>query len=420
MKTVRIKTKNSYHTALLFKTQLNLLSPLEKAIIPKSTRHDWKDRNLSTIVGCDPEDLIFKDLDLYKKALNSKTFMKTLKSLFAVYSFYDSLSENIRGKRRIWNDRKKEIISIIQRISPNIGLKRSCRFMKISLQRYYKWKNEILCNSSIFGLCRKLHPKQITIQEQKTIAKYLKKPEFFHWPLRSIFYKILKDGVAFLSLATFYKYARVLAPKREIIRKARKKIGIRSTAPLLLLHMDTTILKTVDDSKIYIHFIMDNFSRTILGWKASLEWNSENTMLNLSEVCEGYDLFHKPIQLLCDDGSENAGEVDVFLRRPGLLIQKLIAQIDIIFSNSMIEAVNKKMKYEFLFPKKLFSFQDVIKTLELAVPEYNARPSGVLFGYSPKEVLNGAIPDPLRFAEPIKQAASKRPKINKQYLCRDC
>ncbi|PKA02647.1 transposase, partial [Leptospira ellisii] len=78
MKTVCIKTKNSYHTALLFKTQLNLLSPLEKNIIPKSTRHDWKNRNLSEMIGYDPNDPIFKDLDLYKKALDSKTFIKTL------------------------------------------------------------------------------------------------------------------------------------------------------------------------------------------------------------------------------------------------------------------------------------------------------------------------------------------------------
>ncbi|TGK39188.1 hypothetical protein EHQ12_00585 [Leptospira gomenensis] len=46
---------------------------------------------------------------------------------------------------------------------------------------------------------------------------------------------------------------------------------------------------------------------------------------------------------------------------------------------------------QFLFPKKLFSFQDVIQTLETSVPEYNSRPSGVLFGYSPKEVLEGAL-----------------------------
>ncbi|EJP18105.1 hypothetical protein LEP1GSC080_3647, partial [Leptospira interrogans str. FPW2026] len=59
----------------------------------------------------------------------------------------------------------------------------------------------------------------------------------------------------------------------------------------------------------------------------------------------------------------------------------------------MIEAVNKKMKYEFLFPKNIVSFEEVIDTLKIAVPKYNSRPSGVLFGFSPQQVLNGKIPN---------------------------
>ncbi|EKR93808.1 hypothetical protein LEP1GSC163_2537 [Leptospira santarosai str. CBC379] len=131
-------------------------------------------------------------------------------------------------------------------------------------------------------------------------------------------------------------------------------------------------------------------------------------------------MFQRPIQLLCDDGSENQGAVDVFLRRPGLFIQKLIAQVDISFSNSMIEAVNKIMKYQFLFPKNLSSIQEVIQTLETAVPLYNSRPSGVLFGFSPEQVLNGEIPNKHRFVEQIKEAAALRPNTNKLDLCDPC
>lgn len=420
MQFIPLKTKNSYHTALVFKAQMNLLSPLEKSYIPKSTLHDWRRRDLSRIVGANSEDPIFKNLDLIENARNSKNFQNAFAALLKVFYFYLSLVQNIRGKRKIWNHRKKQIVSIIQRIAPPFGLKRACRFMKVSIQRFYRWKNEILCDSSAFGLCRKMHPKQLTIEEQKVISKYLKKTEFFHWPLRSIFYKILNDGAAFFSLATFYKYASVLGPARQIIRKARRKIGIRSNAPLKLLHMDTTILQVQDGSKVYIHFIIDNFSRTILGWKASLEWNSKLTLSNLCEVCERFNLFHEPFTLLCDDGSENSGEVDVFLNGSGRLIKKLIAQVDIHFSNSMVEAVNKIMKYRFLFPKNLVSFQDVIHTLKTAVPEYNSRPSGVLFGYSPNQVLDGAIPDKHRFGENIKEAASKRPELNKTEACEAC
>ncbi|EMN91485.1 hypothetical protein LEP1GSC043_3936 [Leptospira weilii str. Ecochallenge] len=33
-----------------------------------------------------------------------------------------------------------------------------------------------------------------------------------------------------------------------------------------------------------------------------------------------------------------------------------------------------------MFPKKLISFQDIVHSLEIAVPIYNSRPSSVLFG----------------------------------------
>nr|WP_236712655.1 transposase [Leptospira weilii] len=58
--------------------------------------------------------------------------------------------------------------------------------------------------------------------------------------------------------------------------------------------------------------------------------------------------------------------------------------------------------------------------LKAAVPEYNSRPSGVLFGFSPDQVLNGEVPDKHRFVEQIKEAAAMRPKFNKQDLCDPC
>ncbi|EMG12405.1 integrase core domain protein [Leptospira interrogans serovar Grippotyphosa str. LT2186] len=420
MKTEYIKTKNSYHTALVLKAQLGMLSKKEKSRIPNSTYSDWKKRNLSLVVGFTEDDSVYFKDDVYRKISESKTFKKTLSALLLVFQFYFSLTENMRGKRRIWNEQKKNIVSIITRISPLIGIKAACKLLKISTQRFYRWKNEVHCFTFTFNLCRKLHPKQLTSKEQKVISRYIKNPEFTNWPLRSIFYQMLNDTKAFMNLSTFYKYARALRPDFKRFQKPKQKIGIRASSPLTLLHMDTTILRVQDGSKVYIHFIMDNFSRAILGWKASLKWNAKNTVSNLKDVCEKFNLFHKPICLLCDDGSENQGEVNGFLDQPNLSIEKLIAQVNISYSNSMIEAVNKKMKYEFLFPKNIVSFEEVIDTLKIAVPKYNSRPSGVLFGFSPQQVLNGKIPNKHRFIEQIKKAAAMRPNINKQDLCDPC
>ncbi|EMM75644.1 hypothetical protein LEP1GSC040_0019 [Leptospira santarosai str. 2000030832] len=82
MKATTHRAKNSYHTALIFKTQFNLLSSLEKKSIPKSARYDWKNRDLDSIIGYDSDDPTFKNLDLYKKALECETLKKSPQSSF--------------------------------------------------------------------------------------------------------------------------------------------------------------------------------------------------------------------------------------------------------------------------------------------------------------------------------------------------
>jgi transposase InsO family protein len=39
--------------------------------------------------------------------------------------------------------------------------------------------------------------------------------------------------------------------------------------------MDVSIFRPSDYSRVYLYFILDNFSRAILGWKASLQYSSE-------------------------------------------------------------------------------------------------------------------------------------------------
>ncbi|EMF89295.1 hypothetical protein LEP1GSC005_1385 [Leptospira santarosai str. ST188] len=84
----------------------------------------------------------------------------------------------MRGKRRIWTEQKKYIVSIITRISPLIGIKAACKLLKISTQRFYRWKNEAYYFNSTFNLCRKIHPKQLTSKEQRIVTHYLKNRSF--------------------------------------------------------------------------------------------------------------------------------------------------------------------------------------------------------------------------------------------------
>ena len=98
----------------------------------------------------------------------------------------------------------------------------------------------------------------------------------------------------------------------------------------------------------------------------------------------------------------------------------MVAQKDIHFSNSMIEAVNKRMKYDFLFRNQLLDFEHTKHFLETAVQQYNNRPHSALFGLTPYEVFYGAIPDKTLFKNQIEQAKLLRKTENKALLCDSC
>lgn len=93
--------------------------------------------------------------------------------------------------------------------------------------------------------------------------------------------------------------------------------------------------------------------------------------------------------LMSDDGSENYGAVKDFINTTS--IKHVIAQLDVHFSNSMIEAAHKQLKYYYLNHQYLPTFEYMPQHIETAVADFNNRPHDVLNGLTPIEVLNGPI-----------------------------
>jgi putative transposase len=56
-------------------------------------------------------------------------------------------------------------------------------------------------------------------------------------------------------------------------------------------------------------------------------------------------------------------------------INHVIAQTDIHFSNSMIEAANKQLKYRFLYHQKIKDYSSLDQYLQKAIEDFNHPPS---------------------------------------------
>ena len=162
------------------------------------------------------------------------------------------------------------------------------------------------------------------------------------------------------------------------------------------------MFRSSDHCRIYIYLVVDNFSRCILSCKASLSYSAKECLDNLNNAVAL--LPARPDFVLSDDGSEN-----VLLKSS---VPHLIAQKDITFSNSMVEAVFKHLKYYYLFPAAPGSFAATVSCLERAVLDYNNKPHGELAGLSPLEVFNGLEWDKEGFAENIRIAKKERIRLN--------
>jgi hypothetical protein len=414
--------KKSYCTDIQLQYKFDLLNKDLYKNIPKSTRNSWKKRDFSKMVGYDMA-LTDEKIELIKTFLSNQTLLKAAKGLFFVYSCWISITINIRGMKTLLRKNMETIVRTIELVEPLMGVKHACKLFKISLHQFYAWKRKTVCSLSSLNQCVKQTPLAISPSEQQIIKSFVQNDRYKDYSLATIYYEMMRNKKAFMSLTSFYKYAKIFdnISVRKLF-KAKQKTGIRATKPKEIIHADVCVYRPLDYTKCFIYFIVDNFSRMILGWKISLEYKSSIMLENLRDVYSSCFLEKEnPFTVLfVDDGIENKGHVCNAIENKEIKLNRLVAQKDIHFSNSMVEAVNKRMKYDFLFRFQLLDFEHVKRFLETAVEQYNNRPHSSLFGLTPYEVFHGHAPDKTFFKPQITQAKILRKEENKALLCDSC
>ena len=165
--------------------------------------------------------------------------------------------------------------------------------------------------------------------------------------------------------------------------------------------------------------MVNNFSRFILNWKVSLELSAQTCLENIREAYNKYlpaNPENTETMLLCDGRSENNNTlVEEYMEQVPL--KKVIAN-EIGISNSMVEAVNKNIKYRYLFQDNIPDFPALVKYLEKAVQDYNYhKPHWAHKGLTPAEALDGVILNTEELKEQVKAACRARIEYNKQQNC---
>ncbi len=249
-------------------------------------------------------------------------------------------------------------------------------------------------------------------------------PDYRHMSLGCLAIHAQREGKLYAAPATWRKLTRERGWRRprQRIHPAKPKLGIRAAAPNVIWHIDTSIIRLLDGTKLYLHGLIDNFSRRILNWNLKEKFEPKITTCDLlREAVAGLPPDDSPPMLMVDNGIENMNsEVDVLVADE--LVHRVIAQVDLRESNSMIERWWRSLKYGWLFINVLDTTANVRRLIEFYVQQHNqVMPHWALKKLTPDDVYFGTgVGIQERLEKEHAQAREVRLKVNQDLTCETC
>jgi transposase InsO family protein len=387
--------------------------------IPRSTTASWLSRGRRSVVSLDWQHDMASVLDENEK-LRRRTERQT--AIIRLLVVLLKLSGFRLDEQRLPDGKAKaRVLHAVDRCKDALPLKPALRPVRLSPARYHAWKRaEKRCELDDRASCPRSHPTQLTPNEVSTIKDMVTAAEYRHMPLRTLSLYAQRAGRVFASTTTWAKLVRQRGwrrPRRRVYPE-KPKTGIRATHPNEYWHIDVTVIRLLDDTKCYLHAVIDNFSRRILSWRLSERLAPTTTCEILQEAAK--DLDQTPT-VVADSGVENVNIGVDQLMADGI-VRRVLAQVEISFSNSMIEAFWRYLRHQWLYLHSLESFMQLERLIDFYVREHNTQmPHHAFDGQTPDEVYfdqADRVHDRLSAAR--RQARRERMKANQGQSCGVC
>jgi len=426
----QIAKRKTYDTRVKYLVQRGLLPDVYRKQIHRSLLSKWKREAPDKYYGYELNDDIEELYELMKKVSEDITLQKALKQFYRINKTLKDIIGNGQEYINKLKENKYKVVDSIQRCKKTIGIQKAIKLFGISRSTYRTWAMESFfkCEKSVTKMCNNAYPQQLTIMEVHKMHRMLTSEKYLHWPIVSVAYFAMKKALLKAHPNTWYKYAKLMQIKRRRKRKFIRKyeVGIRATYPNQKWHADITEIKTSDGKTAYIYLVVDNYSRYITSWRvadricAKIRLETFIETINNAKIKETVTDEIKSA-LIVDGGTENNNkQVERFIEK--YPVEKLIALKDIMKSNALVESVNKLIKYDYLFPKKLQNQTQLTNYLKsFVIPDYNnKRPHGSLSGLTPLEAYKQKKVNFAKIRANMVTAHKMRICYNKTHQCLGC
>ena len=247
------------------------------------------------------------------------------------------------------------------------------RILGISTSRYATWtRAERGCAFDDHGGCPRSVPNQLTADEVFAIREMVTADHYRHVPTGRLAILAQRLGEVFAAPATWYRLVRDHGWRRprNRLHPDSPSVGVRGSRPDEVWHIDTSIVRLTDGTKVWLHAVIDNFSRKILAYRVAERFEISSAVMVLKEAVGRAVSAEERPRVMADGGVENFnGEVDELVVSG--LLRRVRALIDVRFSNSMIESWWRTMKHQWLFLHRLETVAAVRRHVAFYVREYN-------------------------------------------------
>jgi putative transposase len=340
--------------------------------IPPSTIRSWIRRGIPDVVSTERDFECYAEMATELERLRRRT--AALGSIVGLLIAVLRVS-NVRldYARLPEGQTKKALLRAIDRATKTLPLATALRITRLSASRYHSWAlAEAGCQLEDQPSCPRLIPSRLTPTEVATMQELIEGGACRHMSLRALALHAQRLGKVFASPSTWYRLARVRgwARPRRRLYPPKPTLGIRARAPGELLHIDVTIIRLLDGTRAYLHGVIDNYSRRILSWRLEERLGSGATCQLVREAAAQLRSHSIPAIVIADSGSENVNPaVDAALDSEELT--RVLAQVEVTFSNSMIEAFWRSLKHSWLYLHSLETFRALQRLIEFYVDQHN-------------------------------------------------
>jgi putative transposase len=391
--------------------------------VPPSTARGWLGTAPTVVVSLEVADLT--ELELRQEVLTLRRRVQKLAALLRLALVLLRVSGfTLSGERLLDGRDKLRILRAIDQTRACIPLRALLRLLRLSPSRFHAWRRRrTACALDDQSSCPRTSPHRLTSSEVRVIEDMVTSPEYRHVPTGTLAVLAQRLGTVWASASTWYRLVRRFAWRRPRLRvhPVKPKIGLRTTRPNEMWHIDTTVIRLLDGTRAYLHAVIDNFSRRILAWRVAETFAPVNSVAVLLDAGRAATPSVTAPVVLADAGVENVNAQVDELIITGVL-RRVLAFTELRFSNSMIEAWWRSLKHQWLFLHSLDSVTTVRRLVEFYVDEHNrVLPHSAFRGQTPDEMYFGTGDTvPADLTSGAAAARRARAEANRSAACETC